>query len=212
MNLANAGGVFDSPEDTQQTNQQEEQSQTPPDPSVEVAHLDEETEGLLARAERTLGEPTTFSIHQRVYEGKELGPHEIGQWASQHGVEPAQMSQAITRVTGQLRDQARRVVGLDAETFDHFEAWAKENFPEETRQASLAQFHKANVKGIKSLAQEFITSGAQWHPDDILEAQLADGVETFRNEQGQVMIRAHGLAMTARDAIRNGAVRVSRVR
>jgi hypothetical protein len=215
--VRNLGGGFEDGQgndaelqDQQQELEQQEQQQPQPDPDRE--HLDDDAEGILARAERTLGDTVTLSLHQRVFDGATLGEADVAQYASVAGVEPREVVSAIDHVVTQLRSQALKVSGFDQDTFNHFEAWASEHFPDATRKASRDQLHAANTRGIKDLAAKFAASGDQWHPLDVLEAQLAPGIETFRAANGTIMIRANGLEMTARDAIRSGAVRVTRVR
>jgi hypothetical protein len=211
----NAGGIFDNQgnEDQQQEQEleQQQEQQQPVDPDRE--HLDDQAEGLLARAERTLGDTTTLSLHQRVFDGATLGEADVAQISSVAGVEPLEMVSAIDHIVTQLRSQAQKVSGFDdRDMYEHFEEWAKANFAEETRKASQAQFHAANVKGIKELAQKFAASGDQWHSQDLLEAQLGPGVETFRGANGEIMVRAGGFEMPVRAAIRSGVVRVTRAR
>jgi hypothetical protein len=184
--------------------QQESQDSEP----VEKAMLSTESEALLAKADRVLGEAGLLSLTARVTSGDAIEAT-VEQIAQQLAAEPAQVHAAIQSVRTELREQLRSSLGLEEGELLGLEAWAMQHHPEEAKRAAREQVHRANLAPVRALLNKYLQSPDAYDPEALLNAELGEGISVTRAQDGTPLVKIGGVVMLIQDAIKAGAIRVT---
>lgn len=132
--------------------------------------------------------------------------------AEESSLEPSALNDRINTVVQGFQHQAETVLkGMGADDASRFWDWANENHKDAFQKAMTSHAMERTTKGYQPLYQAYVETLADHSPEDVLNAQLGDGI-TARKIDGKVVldIRGHG-QMTYRAAVKAGIIKVSGV-
>jgi hypothetical protein len=194
----------------QPSSQQEQQAKAP---EFTTEKLSAQGEAAIGSIVQTLGAENAVAILHHVSESNEI-PN-LGELASRMQTEPQVLSETIARVTNEMTTQARRVLGMDEDSYEQFSQWAYQHAPEERREAITRVFEYGDYRAAKALAARFRTEGASgWSDAELAEIPLGTGGESAalsKDERGRPLITIPGYGtMLLRAAIQQKLVSVRR--
>lgn len=132
----------------------------------------------------------------------------LGRIASSMGIEPGEAQTRFQTIVSGFEEQARKAVtkaGVDDP--EAFFEWAWEHRREDMQKAMRDQAKNRTTKGYAKLAGEFgTTSYLDLPPDDIINAQLPDGVSARKLKTGEVILNVRGVEVSWKEAVRRGLV------
>ncbi len=183
------------------------------DPEVDAGEfLPDEAEAVMKDlVETTSGQDQVDVIHQMTSGDGAVDPNLISRVASEAGVDPNVIHGKIDNVANAMRAQASAAVakhGVDPEA-----VWEYANRPENVGalQAAVRKHTMTrSTKAYSEIANAFILSMDEHHPEAILTADLGPAIKrTFRDEQGAIVIEtADGKTFGWKSAIRSGLVKL----
>jgi hypothetical protein len=168
------------------------------------------TETLIAETVERAGIGTVGGVIETMITGGDPEPF-IRDVATAMHIEPHEARGKIAEIHEEFRQQTRRALGFDAETFEQFSEWAQS--PEQGRAAHEAMWRQVefgDLRPMKQLAARFRSSGVQWDEESVLNAEFGSGITARRSDDGKTVlldIPNHG-SMAFRQAVQLGLVRV----
>jgi hypothetical protein len=155
---------------------------------------------------------TQVAVLQQLVNTGEVLPGTLARAASEGGIEPSVLNDRITTVVEGFQSQAETVLkGMGADDASLFWDWAQANRKDELKRAMTAHAMERTTKGYQPLFQTYVETLDAHSPEDILAAQLGDGIKVQKID-GKVILDIPGYGRTTyRSAIKAGFITVKGV-
>lgn len=148
---------------------------------------------------------------QQLATSGQILPGTLARAASEGGIEPSVLNERISSIVDGFQHQAETVLrDMGAADAGRFWDWANENHKADLQKAFIAHAMERTTKNYQPIFQAYVETLADHSPDDVLNAQLGEGI-TARKVDGKIVLTVDGRQMTYRAAVRAGIVKVSGV-
>lgn len=178
------------------------------------AALDQSAEATIATFANHVSPTTAVGAVLDIANGLPIRDSHITQAASQMGKEPAQVRAMVDQVRGAFEAQARSVVDRVGPHADDVFAWASQDPKgrDLMKQAIQDQALKRTTSGYQKVAQAYLENLDAHNPEALLNAQLGEGLEIRKGQNGKLILKTPKGEMEYRSAIKAGLIKISKAR
>lgn len=217
----NQDGTFSmvSQEARQQAQQQRQQEKAQAEAEALGADgspeaVDQGTENIISTFANSVSPSTVMGAVLDLSNGQEVRDSHIIQAASQMGKEPAEVRAMVDQARGAFEAQARAVVDRSGLPADEVFAWASQDPKgrDLMKQAVHQQATMRTSSGYQKVAQAYLENLDTHNPEALLNAQLGEGLEIRKGQNGKLILKTPKGEMEYRAAVRSGLIKISKAR
>lgn len=193
----------------------EVEAQNAPKPEAEKPYEealgDTQAEGALGELCSKTSADAQIAIMSSILTNGEVSKTALMRAADQAKMDPGHVQRMVEGFAEEFHNQAARTVAKAGVTDPQaFFDWAAENRPNEFRTARERHVMERNPKVFEALAKDFLTKGPGYATEDLLAAQMPEGMTIRQGRDGEVIIGHPSIGETSlKAALKQGLIKIS---